>query len=129
MAGYVTNIEQKTLENENFREVLFTGPHSQLVVMTLQPGEDIGMEVHEVDQFLRIESGTGKTILDGVESAIADGFAIVVPAGTQHNIVNTGPDKMKLYTVYSPANHPPETVHKTKAEAEADEADHAFEPK
>ena len=123
MAGYVVNIEKETLENENFRKVLFTAPHSQLVVMSLQPGEDIGMEVHQVDQFLRIESGTGKTILDGVESAIADGSAIDVPAGTQHNIVNTGATKMKLYTVYSPANHAPNTIHKTKADAEADEHD------
>jgi mannose-6-phosphate isomerase-like protein (cupin superfamily) len=127
MSGYVTNIEQVTRANENFRTVLFTGPHSQLVLMSLLPGEEIGMEIHKVDQFLRIEAGTGKAILDGEESAIADGSAIVVPAGTQHNFINTGLDKMKLYTVYSPANHPPQTVHKTKAEAEADEADHAFE--
>ena len=125
MTGYVGNIEQKTQENENFREVLFTAPHSQLVVMALQPGEEIGMEVHpNNDQFLRIESGTGKAILNGEESVISDGFAIVVPAGTNHNIVNTGQGKMKLYTVYSPANHPPGTIHKTKAEAVADPAEH-----
>jgi mannose-6-phosphate isomerase-like protein (cupin superfamily) len=125
MTGYVGNIEQKTQENENFREVLFTAPHSQLVVMSLLPGEEIGMEVHpNVDQFLRIESGTGKAILNGEESAISDGFAIVVPAGTNHNIINTGQGKMKLYTVYSPANHPPGTIHKTKADAEADPAEH-----
>ena len=124
MAGYVTNIEEKTEQNETFRTVLFTGPHSQLVVMALQPGEDIGMEVHQVDQFLRIEAGEGKAILDGIEHPIKDGFAVVVPAGAHHNIVNTGTTVMKLYTVYSPANHPPETVHKTKAEAEADEHDH-----
>ena len=130
MSGYVVNnIEKETLENENFRKVLFTAPHSQLVLMTLQPGEDIGMEVHHVDQFLRIESGTGKTILDGQETAIGDGSAIVVPAGTQHNIVNTGADKMKLYTVYAPANHIDGTIHKTKADAEQDLADHDFEPK
>ena len=91
--------------------------------MTLQPGEDIGMEVHQVDQFLRTLSGMGKTILDGVESAIMDGSAIVVPAGTQHNIVNTGRTKMELCTVYSPANHAPNTVHKTKADAESNEHD------
>jgi mannose-6-phosphate isomerase-like protein (cupin superfamily) len=125
MTGYVGNIEKKTQENENFREVLFTAPHSQLVVMSLLPGEEIGMEVHpNVDQFLRIESGTGKAILNGEESAISDGFAIVVPAGTNHNIINTGADKMKLYTVYSPANHPVGTIHKTKADAEADPAEH-----
>ena len=123
MTGYVGNIEKETEGNENFRTVLFTAPHSQLVVMTLQPGEEIGMEVHpDNDQFLRIESGTGKAILNGEESAIGDGFAVVVPAGTQHNIVNIGADKMKLYTVYSPAHHPVGTIHKTKADAEAAEA-------
>lgn len=123
MAGYVSNIEQETEQNENFRKVLFTAPHSQLVVMTLQPGEEIGMEVHpDNDQFLRIESGSGKAILSGEESAIGDGFAVIVPAGTQHNIMNTGSGKMKLYTIYSPAHHPVGTIHKTKADAEAAEA-------
>ncbi len=129
MSGYVVNIEQETEQNDNFRKVLFTAPHSQLVVMSLLPGEDIGMEVHHVDQFLRIESGAGKAILDGVEHEIAPGFAIDVPAGTNHNIVNTGATAMKLYTVYSPANHVDQTVHKTKADALADKADEAFEPK
>ncbi len=121
MAGYVVNIETETLQNENFRKVLFTGPNSQLVVMTLQPGEDIGLEVHNVDQFLRIEAGSGKAILDGEEYPISDGSAVVVPAGTQHNIINTGAEKMKLYTIYSPANHPTNTLHPTKAEALAAE--------
>lgn len=124
MAGFVTNIESETENNDNFRKVLFTAPHSQLVLMSLNAGEDIGMEVHEVDQFLRIESGSGKTILDGAETPLEAGSAIVVPAGTQHNIINTGSDKMKIYTVYSPAQHPDGTVHATKAEAEADENDH-----
>lgn len=120
MKGYVNNIEEQTLQNENFRKVLFTGPKSQLVVMTLQPNEDIGMEVHDVDQFIRIEEGEGKVILDGEESLVKDDFAIVIPAGTQHNVVNTsGEKKMKLYTVYSPAEHPDGTIHKDKAEAEA----------
>jgi len=124
MSGYVVNIEQETVNNENFRKVLFTAPHSQLVVMSLKVGEDIGEEVHEVDQFLRIEEGEGKTILDGVETAIAQGFAVVVPAGVKHNIINTSPDKeMKIYTVYSPAQHRDGTVHVTKEEAEKDEND------
>ncbi len=114
------------MQNDYFREVLFTGPHIQLVVMSLQPNEDIGTEVHEaVDQFLRIESGEGKAILNGEESIIGDGSAIVVPAGTEHNIVNTSPDKkLKLYTIYSPAEHRDKTIHKTKAEAIADTEDH-----
>lgn len=124
MSGYITNIEEKTVQNENFREVLFTAPHSQLVVMSLLPGEEIGMEVHEVDQFLRIEEGEGKAILNGEEQAISAGSAIVVPAGTQHNIVNGSGSKMKLYTVYSPAEHRDKTIHKTKQEALADTEDH-----
>lgn len=126
MAGYVTNIEKKTLENEYFRQVLFTGPHSQLVVMTIKPGQDIGMETHaDVDQFIRIESGTGKAVLNGAEHVLEDDFALVIPAGTEHNIINTSSDKpLKLYTVYTPPEHPDGTVHKTKAEAEAAEKDH-----
>ena len=125
MTGYVANIESDTLGNENFRKVLFTGPHSQLVVMNLQAGEDIGMEVHnDVDQFIRIEKGSGKAFLNGEEHEIEEDYAVVVPAGTEHNIVNTGANEMKLYTVYSPANHPDGTVHKTKADALADEHDH-----
>ena len=124
MTGYVINIEQESLSNENFRKVLFTAPHSQLVVMSLLPGEEIGEEIHDVDQFLRIDAGEGKTILNGEESFISDGFAVVVPAGVKHNIINTSMDKpMKLYTVYSPAQHRDGTVHVTKIEAEADEND------
>lgn len=122
MAGYVVNIEDKTEENEFFRQVLFTAPHSQLVVMTLQPNEDIGMEVHpNVDQFFRVEEGQGKVIIDGQESEIQDGSAVVVPAGSEHNVINTGEGALKLYTIYSPPNHPEGTVHKTKAEAMAAE--------
>jgi len=122
VAGLVINLERETEDNENFRKVLFTAPHSQLVVMSLEPGEDIGAEVHEVDQFIRIEVGEGMAILDGVESPLEDGSAVVVPAGTQHNIINTSEDQMKLYTVYSPAEHADGTIHKTKAEAMAEEA-------
>ncbi len=125
MIGYITNIEKDALENENYRKVLFTAQHSQLVLMSLKPGEEIGMEVHKLDQFIRIEAGEGKAILDGEETHIEDGTAIVVPAGAQHNVVNTSPDKeMKLYTVYSPPEHRSGTIHKTKEEADSDESDH-----
>jgi mannose-6-phosphate isomerase-like protein (cupin superfamily) len=126
MSAYVVPIEEKTLANENFREVLVTNQHSQLVVMSLLPKEDIGMEVHEiVDQFIRIERGTGKAIVDDVEYMLADGSAVIIPAGSKHNIINLSEsDKMKIYTVYSPAHHKDKTVHKTKADAEADKADH-----
>jgi len=118
--GYVTDIEKETLKNSYFRKVLFTAKKSQLVVMSLQPHEEIGMEVHPVnDQFIRIESGIGKAVLSGKTHKIKDGYAVVVPAGTWHNIVNTSKVKMKLYTVYSPPHHPKGTVHKTKADAEA----------
>ncbi|MBZ0220865.1 MAG: cupin domain-containing protein [Candidatus Methylomirabilis sp.] len=120
MAGYLTDIEKKSLENGYFREVLFTGPNSQLVVMALAPGEDIGMETHDdVDQFIRVEAGTGTAVLDGKKHKIQDGSAVVIPAGTEHNIVNDSSEPMKLYTVYSPPEHPHGTVHKNKAEAEA----------
>src|SRR5688572_22374543 len=114
MNGYIENIEKKTLENEYFRHVLFTAPNSQLVVMTLRPGEDIGLEVHDDhDQFLRIEAGAGKVVLDGVETAIEDGSAIVVPAGTEHNVINTSRSELlKLYTIYSPPEHPDGTMTK-----------------
>jgi mannose-6-phosphate isomerase-like protein (cupin superfamily) len=124
MAGYVTNIEEKTLNNQNFRQVLFTAPHSQLVVMTLKVGEDIGMEVHEVDQFFRIEKGTARVMLNGNQQDVKEGDAIVVPAGTEHNLTNTGSEPLMLYTIYSPAQHRDGTIHRTKQEALADEQDH-----
>lgn len=118
MQGFVTNIEEQTRSNEYFRHVLYTAPHSQLVVMALQSGEDIGKEIHpEHDQFIRVESGTGKAILNGEESMLADGTAVVIPAGTEHNIINTGSTVMKLYTLYTPPEHKDGTIHKTKAEA------------
>ena len=124
MIEYVGSIEKQTMENAFFRRVLFTGPHSQLVVMCLQPGEAIGDEVHpKVDQFFRIERGDAKFVFrEKEEHTVHDGDAVVVPAGTYHNVVNasnTAP--LKLYTIYSPPNHPDGTVHKTKAEAEAAE--------
>lgn len=126
MSGFVINIEEKTLQNDYFREVLFTAPNSQLVAMSLNPLEEIGMETHaNVDQFLRIEQGEGKAILNGEEYEIKDGAAIVVPMGTEHNIINTSSDKkLKLYTIYSPAEHKDKTVHKTKQEALSDTEDH-----
>ena len=121
MKGYVDNIEKLSLENANFREVLYTTKHSQLVLMALKPGEDIGEETHaENDQFLRVESGSGHAVLDGVDHHIADGSAIVVPAGVKHNVINSGATPMKLYTIYSPAHHRDGVIHVTKAEAEVD---------
>lgn len=125
MPGYSINIEEKTLANDNFREVLFTGPHSQLVVMTLQPGEEIGLERHEThDQFIRVEEGEGYAVLDGERHGLEDGVAVVIPSGTEHNVVNTGSGPMRLYTLYAPAEHPDGTVHRTKAEADEYERQH-----
>lgn len=125
MKGYITNIEQASLENEYFRKVLYTDTHVQLVVMSLKPNEDIGEEVHQLDQFIRVEQGTGKSVLDGVEHVLEDGSAIVIPQGTRHNIINTSSsESMKLYTVYAPPNHKDGTIHETKANAEADESEH-----
>jgi len=123
MKGYVDNIEKLTLENENFRKVLYTGKHSQLVLMSLKPNEDIGLEVHpNVDQFFRIEKGQGKVIIDGVEHEISDGVAVIVPAGSEHNVINTSAtESLKLYTIYSPANHKDGTIHETKEIAMANE--------
>lgn len=125
MKGYITNIEEQTLNNHDFRRVLFTGPHSQLVVMSLKGGEDIGKEIHKVDQFFRIERGDALVIQDGKETAVHAGSAFVIPAGTQHNVKNTGRGELSLYTIYSPPQHRDGVVHKTRAEAEADETDHA----
>ena len=122
MKGYVKNIEKLSLENENFRKVLYTAKNSQLVVMSLKSGEDIGEEIHQLDQFIRCESGEGKAVLDGVPHEIEDGFVVVVPAGAKHNVVNNAQEKpLKLYTLYSPPNHKDGVTHKTKAEAEADD--------
>jgi len=124
MKGFNTNIEKNTLTNKNYRQVLYTGKHSQLVLMSLRPGEEIGMEVHpENDQFFRIEKGEGKCLIDGNEYKLGDGVAIVVPAGAKHNVINTSEDEeLKLYTIYSPPHHKDGIVHPTKEEAEAQEA-------
>jgi mannose-6-phosphate isomerase-like protein (cupin superfamily) len=127
MSGYVVNIEKATKDNSLFRRVLYTAENSQLVVMAIQPGEEIGMEVHpNLDQFIRIEEGSGQVVLDGVSHNVSADWAMVIPAGTQHNVVNTsGSQMLKLYTVYSPPQHPEDTVHATKAEADAAEHGHA----
>lgn len=121
MKGYITNIEKATKENKDFRQVLYTSRYSQLVLMSLLPGEEIGEEVHGLDQFLRIEEGRGKAIIGEKEYEIEDGTAIVVPAGTRHNIINTGNIPLKLYTIYSPPNHRDKTIHPTKQDALVDE--------
>jgi mannose-6-phosphate isomerase-like protein (cupin superfamily) len=124
MKGYTTNIEKDTLENNNFRKVIYTGKHSQLVLMSLAPKEEIGLEVHEGnDQFFRFEKGQGKCVIDGNEYDLKDGVAVVVPAGAQHNIINTSDtEELKLYTIYSPAHHKDGIIRATKKEAESNEA-------
>lgn len=122
MKGFNANIEKDTLENSNFRQVLYTGAHCQLVLMSLKPNEEIGMEVHpDNDQFFRFERGEGKCLIDGNEYPLKDGSVIIVPSGSEHNIINTSAtEDLKLYTIYSPAHHKDGVARKTKAEAEAD---------
>jgi len=126
MTGYVGKIEEITLTNNNFRKVLFTSKYMQLVVMSLLPKEDIGVEVHDtVDQFFRVDSGEGKVIMNGETTPFSDGYAFIVPAGTEHNVINTSDNQaLKLYTIYTPPNHPDQKIHKTREEAMADEHDH-----
>ena len=130
MLGWIADIEQATLDNDTFRTVLFTGEHTQLTVMRLSAGEDIGLEAHDdIDQFLRIEQGSARVELGRTEGSVdethevADDWAVIIPAGIWHNVVNTGDGDLKLYSLYSPPEHPPQTVHRTKAEADA--AEHA----
>jgi mannose-6-phosphate isomerase-like protein (cupin superfamily) len=116
LLGFITNIENDTLKNENFREVIYTGKNSQLVLMSIKPKEDIGEEIHEVDQFFRIEGGSGKVIINNIEHKFSDGFAIIVPAGAKHNVI--ADDKvLKLYSIYSPPHHKDKTIHKQKSDA------------
>lgn len=126
MKGYADNIETRTIENDDFRRVLYTGKHLQLVLMTLQPGEEIGEEVHEDrDQFFRIEQGHGEIRIDGTANVVEDDFAVIVPAGARHNVVNTGKKPLRLYTLYGPPEHRDGVIHKTKDQAERDhENDH-----
>jgi mannose-6-phosphate isomerase-like protein (cupin superfamily) len=120
MKGFVQDIERLAVKNTDFRQVLYTAKHCQLVVMALKSEEEIGAEVHKLDQFFRVEEGTGEAVLDGVRTAIRAGFAVVVPAGTNHNIINTGTVPLKLYTLYAPPNHRDGVVHRTRHDAEAD---------
>ena len=127
MSGYRTNIEKETLENNNFRKVLYTGKYSQLVVMSLKPGEEIGNEIHKtVDQFFRVEQGQAKVILNNGEEEfnVSEDEVFIVPAGNWHNVINNGDKDLKLYTIYSPPNHPAGTIHQTKKEAEEYEKQH-----
>jgi len=120
MKGYVQNIESIAVKNDDFRRVLYTAKNCQLVVMALKPNEEIGMEVHKLDQFFRVEEGAGEAVLDGVRTLISAGFAVLIPAGTNHNIINTGNVPMKLYTLYAPPNHQDGVVHHSRLDAEAD---------
>lgn len=120
MKGYIQDIEAIAIRNEHFRQVLYTAQHCQLVVMALKPDEEIGAEVHQLDQFFRVEQGSGDVVLNGVRTSVQAGYAVVVPAGAKHNIINTGTEALKLYTLYSPPNHRDGVIHRTRAEAEAD---------
>ena len=117
MKGYVANLEQATLANTDYRRVLYTAKNSQLVLMSLRPGEEIGEEIHRLDQFIRFEAGEAKVVLDGVEHLVKADDAVIIPEGTKHNVINAGPADLKLYSIYSPPEHRDGTVHKTKAKA------------
>ena len=122
MKGYIANIEELSIENDTFRTVLYTDKRLQLVVMSIRPNEDIGMETHDLDQFIRVEAGEGEAVLDGMKHQIRDGSVVIVPQGVNHNIINTSSEfPLKLYTLYAPPEHKDGTVHKTKEDALADE--------
>jgi mannose-6-phosphate isomerase-like protein (cupin superfamily) len=126
--GYVKDVAKATLDNNNFRKVLYTGEHAQLVVMALKPGEEIGEEVHEDrDQFFRFEQGQGEVHIDGKKNKVEDDVGVIVPAGSKHNVVNTGDEPLKFYTIYGPPEHKDGTIHKTKAQAEKDEENDHWE--
>ena len=116
MKGFITNIEKETLENTDYRRVLYTAKNSQLVLMCIKPGEEIGVEVHELDQFIRLEEGSATVVLNGESHEVPADSAIVIPAGVEHNVVNTGTEALKLYSVYAPPEHKDQTVHATKAD-------------
>ena len=127
MNGYIVQIEEATRKNQHYRQVLFTAKHSQLVLMSLRPGEEIGEEVHDLDQFIRFEEGEGAVVLNGETHPVGDGFAVVIPAGTRHNVLNSSKTaQLKLYSLYSPPEHKDGTLHKTKQEADGDH-DHHFD--
>ncbi|MFN7160301.1 MAG: cupin domain-containing protein [Candidatus Gracilibacteria bacterium] len=123
MRGYVLNIEQETLDNNDYRRVLYTAKSSQLVLMCIQPGDEVGEEIHGVDQFLRIEEGEGKVYIDENEYEVKKEFAVIIPQGAKHNVVNTGTIPLRLYSLYSPAEHKDRTVHKTKADEKEEHFD------
>jgi mannose-6-phosphate isomerase-like protein (cupin superfamily) len=128
--GFSKNITELTHDNNNFRKVLYTGEHLQLVVMTLKPGEEIGEETHpDRDQFFRFEQGQGVVVIDGKNNKVEDDFGVIVPAGACHNVINTGDEPLKLYTIYGPPEHKDKTIHKTKAQAERDEEEDHFDGK
>jgi mannose-6-phosphate isomerase-like protein (cupin superfamily) len=116
MKGYITNIEKETLENTDYRRVLYTAKSCQLVLMSIMPGDEIGEETHDLDQFIRLEQGEACVVLNGTEHVVADDFAVVIPAGVQHNVINTGKEVLKLYSLYAPPEHKDGTVHPTKAD-------------
>lgn len=120
MKGFVQNIESLAVQNDKFRQVLYTAKNSQLVLMSLKPQEDIGAEIHKVDQFFRVEEGSGEAVMNGSRTQIQAGFAVLVPAGVNHNIINTGSVPLKLYTLYAPPNHRDGVIHETRADAEGD---------
>ncbi len=126
MKGYTTHIERDTLENDDFRRVLYTAPYMQLVLMSIAPGDDIGEEVHtENDQFIRCEEGSGTVILDGIKHVLEDGVAVIIPAGVRHNVVNMSQSEpLRLYTIYAPPHHKDATVHATKEDAIADDEEY-----
>jgi mannose-6-phosphate isomerase-like protein (cupin superfamily) len=123
MKGYIADLEKVTQENTDYRRVLYTGRYSQLVVMSIEPGDEIGMEVHGLDQFIRLEQGKATVVLDGEETKVEDDWGVVIPAGTQHNVINTGEEVVKLYSVYSPPEHKEGTVHPTKADEQEEHFD------
>ena len=123
MKGYITHIEQETKDNTDYRRVLYTAQHHQLVLMSLAPGEEIGEEVHQLDQFFRFESGLGKVVIDNVEHEVRDGDAVIVPEGARHNVINTGKEALKLYTIYAPPHHKDGTTQATKADEYEEEFD------
>lgn len=121
--GYIVHIEQETLTNTDYRRVLYTGAHSQLVVMCIQPGDEIGAETHELDQFIRVEAGKAKVVLNDVEHELPADHAVVIPAGTKHNVINTGESELKLYSIYSPPEHKDGTVHPSKVDEQGEHFD------
>jgi len=123
MKGYVANIEKETMDNEDYRKVLYTAKNSQLVLMNIKPGDEIGEEVHELDQFIRLEQGKALVTLDEAKHEVEDDFAVVIPAGTKHNVINTGDVDLKLYSVYSPPEHKDGTIHPTKADDQEEHFD------